>query len=94
MSTMRTYRFRYLLLLFALLATSLSTFAQDRDSIRVGQYVLDSFTRYGVPETFITLCDTNGVLIDTMTVRDALFRKINVKVGAEAKDSEFEMLRN
>lgn len=68
---MKTYRFRYLLLLFALLATSLSTFAQDRDSIRVGQYVLDSFTRYGVPETFITLCDTNGILIDTMTVRTA-----------------------
>lgn len=59
------------ILILALLAASITSFAQDRDSIRVGQYVLDSFTRYGVPETFITLCDTNGILIDTMTVRNA-----------------------
>ena len=42
------------------------SFAQYADSVRVMQYVSDSFTKHGIPEVFITLADTNGVLIDTL----------------------------
>jgi hypothetical protein len=42
------------------------SFAQYADSVCVMQYVSDSFTRHGIPEVFITLADTNGVLIDTL----------------------------
>ncbi|MCR5533559.1 MAG: outer membrane beta-barrel family protein [Bacteroidaceae bacterium] len=42
------------------------SFAQYADSVCVMQYVSDSFTKHGIPEVFITLADTNGVLIDTL----------------------------
>ena len=42
------------------------SFAQERDSIYVYQDINDSFTKHGIPEVFITLADTNGVLIDTL----------------------------
>ena len=41
-------------------------FAQYADSIRVWQFVSDSFTKHGIPEVFITLADTNGIMIDTL----------------------------
>lgn len=47
-------------------AVCLSSFAQDRNSIFVCQFVRDSFTKYGIPDVFITLADSSGVLIDTM----------------------------
>ena len=41
-------------------------FAQERDSIKVCQPISDSFTKYGIPDVFVTLCDTNGIMIDTL----------------------------
>lgn len=46
--------------------TCMSLFSQERATIDISQYVRDSFTKHGIPEAFITLTDTNGVLIDTM----------------------------
>ena len=48
---------------------SLCIFAAERDSIYISQHVSDSFTRHGIPDVFITLADSNGVLIDTMRTR-------------------------
>lgn len=47
-------------------AVCLSSFAQDKNTIFVCQFVRDSFTKYGIPDVFITLADSSGVLIDTM----------------------------
>ena len=41
-------------------------FAQERDSIKVCQPISDSFTKLGIPDVFVTLCDTNGIMIDTL----------------------------
>lgn len=39
-------------------------------SIYVVQMVRDSFTKYGIPDVYVTLADTNGVLIDTIWTRN------------------------
>lgn len=41
-------------------------FAQEKDSINVYHYISDSFTKQGIPDVFVTLTDTNGIMIDTM----------------------------
>ena len=55
-------------LIIAVLTTlfCIPSFAQYADSVCVMQYVSDSFTKHGIPEVFITLADTNGIMIDTL----------------------------
>lgn len=55
-----------LLLFFAIQIFGIFSFAQDRDSIYIYQDISDSFTKHGIPEVFVTLADTNGILIDTL----------------------------
>ena len=43
-----------------------SSIAQNRDSIFIVQYVRDSFTKYGIPNVYVTLTDTCGILIDNL----------------------------
>ncbi len=45
---------------------TMGLFAQEKDSIIVYHYISDSFTKQGVPDVFVTLTDTNGIVIDTM----------------------------
>jgi hypothetical protein len=84
---------------------SLCIFAAERDSIYISQHVSDSFTRHGIPDVFITLADSNGVLIDTMRTRyiyntnTALWSKTAAKkpqtflVKAEHPDYETSVVR-
>lgn len=58
------YRIRHIIFLCLLLPTGL--LAQERDSIKVYQSISDSFTNHGIPDVFVTLCDTNGIMIDTL----------------------------
>lgn len=63
---MKVSFFKHTLYIICLQAVCLSTFAQDKNTIFVCQFVRDSFTKYGIPDVFITLADSSGVLIDTM----------------------------
>lgn len=65
---MRTCLCKYLCAVALMSMTWIGVTAQTRDSLHVQQLVLDSFTGYGIPKAFITLCDSNGIMIDTMTV--------------------------
>ena len=57
---------KLLLPVFIVLVFSVTSYSQERDSIHVIQHVSDSFTKHGIPDVFITLCDTNGIMVDTM----------------------------
>ena len=57
---------KIIFLFISLLGVCLTPFAQERDSIYVYQDISDSFTKHGIPDVFITLTDTNGILIDTL----------------------------
>lgn len=57
---------KYLLLYLGIQVISINMFSQERDSIYVTQLVRDSFTKFGISDAFITITDTNGILIDTL----------------------------
>lgn len=58
-------------LLCVCLLQTMGLFAQEKDSINVYHYISDSFTKQGIPDVFITLTDTNGIVIDTMRTKFA-----------------------
>ena len=67
---MKVSFFKHTLYIICLQAVCLSSFAQDKNTIFVCQFVRDSFTKYGIPDVFITLADSSGVLIDTMRTEE------------------------
>ena len=56
----------FFLVICSLQMSSLHAQLPERDSIYICQYVKDSFTKHGIPGVYVTLADSNGVLIDTM----------------------------
>jgi len=63
---MGTFCFKIIVLSFFLQVICSASLAQERDSIYIYQDISDSFTKHGIPEVFVTLADTNGILIDTL----------------------------
>lgn len=66
---MKTYTFQCLFFVCCLYSMCLCAQAR-KDSIFISQYITDSFTRRGIPDVFVTLADSNGILIDTLRTKN------------------------